>query len=102
MRYFEEYETIYISRTAEYYDEEQDWLFTPPMWTYGWTPTEKRFAGAVYQLTDEGKRILGWWLECRSMNEYQRKHCWGYDNTSSEELFEKLTTDKDYSELWKR
>lgn len=45
MNIFEEKENVYIARTQAFYDEEQDWIFTPDMWTYGWTPTDEGFAG---------------------------------------------------------
>lgn len=99
MNNFEEEEKVYIARTQAFYDEEEDWIFTPDMWTYGWTPTEEEFAGEVYILTEEGKSILDWWLTCRRMNEYQRKNCFGYDSTSSEDLFEMLTNNEDYSKM---
>lgn len=40
MNIFEEEERVYIARTSAYYDEEQDWIFTPDMWTYRWAPTD--------------------------------------------------------------
>lgn len=97
MNIFEENENVYIARTKAFFDDEQDWIFTPKMWKYGWTPTDEEFAGEVYLLTDEGKHILDWWLTCRRMNEYQYKNCFGYDSTSSEDLFYKLTMNKDYA-----
>ena len=99
MNNFEEGENVYIARTRAYYDEEQDWIFTPDMWTYGWTPTNEDFAGEIYLLTEEGKRVLDWWLTCRRMNEHQRKNSFGYDSTSSEDMFEMLTSNKEYSKM---
>lgn len=99
MNNFEDGEKVYIARTQAFYDEEQDWIFTPDMWTYGWTPTEEDFAGEVYLLTEEGKSVLDWWLTCRRMNEYQRKNCFGYDSTSAEDIFDTLTNNKEYSKM---
>lgn len=91
-RIFYEDDIIYIGRTKEYYDDNDDYLFTPDFWVCSEDPNDKDFAGEVYMLDDEGKRRLDWWLRCRRMNEYQRNHAFNPDLSSKEEIWEDLTS----------
>lgn len=86
----------FIGRTETYYNEDENCLYTPEYWTYSDSREDSEFSthGPVYELTEEGKRELDWMLECRRMNEYQRRHCFGYRNNSSEEMWEILTNPK--------
>ena len=90
--WFDENDTAYIGRTAEYYAEDwgEDDLFTPDLWTYSTDPDCKDFAGEVYQLSDDGKRELNWWIRCQRMNEYERKHAFNPNLNSMEEEYEEL------------
>lgn len=89
--WFEENDTAYIGRTAAYYsDYDDDCLYIPDLWTYDTNPDCNDFAGEVYQLSDDGKRELNWWIECRKMNEYERKHAFNPNLNSMEEEYEEL------------
>jgi hypothetical protein len=89
--YFWEDDTAYIGRTSAYYgDYDDDSFYTPDYWTYSTDPNDKDFAGEVYQLNDEGRRELNWWLRCQRFNEYQRKNSFNPNNNSAEEEWEVL------------
>lgn len=88
--WFDENDTAYIGRTAAYYDWDDDYVFTPDLWTYDTNPDCKDFAGVVYQLSDEGKDELNWWIKCQKMNEYERNHAFNPNLNSMEEEYEEL------------
>lgn len=88
--YFWEDDTAYIGRTSAYYDYDDDSVYTPDFWTYSTDPNDKDFAGEVYQLNDEGRRELNWWLRCQRFNEYQRSNSFNPNNNSAEEEWEVL------------
>lgn len=81
---------MYIARTREYFEGDDDSVFTPDYWTYSEDADDTDFAGDVYQLNEDGERILDWWLRCRRMNEYERKHAFNPDCRSAEDMWEEL------------
>lgn len=89
--WFNEDDQAYIGRTEAYYDENDDYIYTPDFWTYDNNPNSKDFAGEVYVLNDEGKSELNWWIRNQRFNEYQRKNAFNPNNNSSEEEWELLT-----------
>lgn len=84
---------MYIARTHDYfnYDEEKYPVYAPDFWTYSEDANDDDFADTVYELNDEGERILDWWLRCRRMNEWERCHSFNCDRRSPEEIWEVLT-----------
>lgn len=89
--WFDESDTAYIGRTAEYYEgEDEDNLFVPDLWTYDTDPNCEDFAGEVYRLNDDGKIELNWWIRCQGMNLYERKHAFNPNLNSKEEEYEEL------------
>ena len=96
--WFNEEDEGYIGRTAAYYEDEDDSIYSPDYWTYDTNPNSNDFAGEVYKLTDEGKDELNYWLRCRRTNEYQRKHEFlHFKDVTPEEEWNLLTTSKRYS-----
>lgn len=85
--YFYDDETVFIGRTAVFYDGDDDEdLFIPDYWTFSTDENDDDFAGEVYVLDEDGKSELGWWIRCRQMNEYQRMNCrYDYNNRSRED-----------------
>jgi hypothetical protein len=88
--YFWDDDTAYIGRTNAYYEDDGESVFTPDYWTYSTDPNDKDFAGEVYQLDDEGKKELNWWIRCQRFNEYQRSHAFNPNENSAEEEWEEL------------
>lgn len=88
--WFDEDDEVYIGRTEAYYNEDDDYVFTPDLWTYDNNPNSQDFAGEVFRLNDEGKRELNWWIRCQRFNEYQRKNAFNPNTNSSEEEWETL------------
>ena len=90
--WFDESDTAYIGRTAAYYaeDEDEDGLYVPDLWTYSREPKCKDFAGEVYQLNDDGKTELNWWIRCQRMNLYERNHAFNPNLNSKKEEYEEL------------
>ena len=88
--WFNEDDTAFIGRTAAYYEDDDDSMFVPEMWTYDNTPDSKDFAGDVFRLSEEGKSELNWWIRCQRFNEYQRKNAFNPNLKSPEEEFEYL------------
>lgn len=86
---------MYIARTKEYFDynEEKYPVYEPDLWTYSEDSDDKDFAGTVYKLNEEGESVLNWWLRCRRMNEYERRHSFNCDNRSREEIYNLLVND---------
>ena len=54
---FFEDETVYIGRTEAYYNQDDDDLFYPDLWTWSNDPKDDDFAGEVYELNDDGKEF---------------------------------------------
>ena len=90
----EDISETYIGRTDAYYDEEQDWVFTPALWK--WVGNPANLAGEVHALTKEGEELLEQWCDDVSV---------GYDlcygrakglaaKYTSEQMWEKLTDPK--------
>ena len=88
--WFNEDDETYIGRTEAYYNEDDDYVFTPDLWTYDNNPNSKDFAGEVFRLNDEGKRELNWWIRCQRFNGYQRKNAFNPNTNSPEEEWETL------------
>ena len=76
---FFEDETVYIGRTEAYYNPDDDDLFYPDLWTWSDNREDNDFAGEVYELNEDGKEELDWWIKCRRMNEYQRSRAFNYN-----------------------
>lgn len=95
--WFSEQDTAYIGRTEAYYDENDDYIFTPDLWTYSNNPNDEDFAGEVFELTEEGKEKLNWWIRCCGFNEYRRKHAFNPNMNTPEQEWNILT--KKYGKL---
>ena len=90
--WFDESDEGYIGRTSAFYGYyDDDSIYEPDYWTYSTDPNDEEFAGEVYQLNDEGKSELNYWIRCRRFNEYQRKNAFNPRNESPEEEWNKLT-----------
>ena len=87
---FFEDETVYIGRTEAFYNQDDDDLFYPDLWTWSDNPEDDDFAGEVYELNDDGKEELDWWIECRRMNEYQRSRTFNYNKKNQFEEWDYL------------
>ena len=87
---FFEDETVYIGRTEAYYNQDDDDLFYPDLWTWSTDPEDDDFAGEVYELNDDGKEELDWWIKCRRMNEYQRSRTFNYNKKNQFEEWDYL------------
>lgn len=81
---------VYIGRTFEYYDPNEDDLFVSDLWTYSEDKEDKEFAGEVYELNEDAVSELNWWLECRRMNEWQRKNSFNPDMRGPESVWKSL------------
>lgn len=46
----------YIGRTSAYYGDDDDYVFTPDLWTDSYNPDD--LAGEVHELTEDGEKIL--------------------------------------------
>lgn len=46
----------YIGRTSAYYDDDDDCVFTPDLWTDSDNPAD--LAGEVHKLTESGEKLL--------------------------------------------
>jgi len=53
-------ETLYIGRTAAYYDDDDNYVFTPDLWACGDDPA--KLAGEIHVLTEEGVGLIDRWL----------------------------------------
>lgn len=87
----------YIGRTEAYFDEEQDWIFTPPLFVVTKNPEKYISAQSdIYQLTEKGNDFFDDWAE---------KYGAGYDlcnggmktSLKPEDVYDILTTDPEYS-----
>lgn len=58
----------FIGRTDAYYNDDDESVFTPDYWTRGWSRDDSDFAveGPVYELTEEGDKLLSEWCDDRS------------------------------------
>lgn len=85
-------DTAYIGRTSAYYgyDYDEDSIYEPDYWTYSTSPNDADFAGEVYELDEDGKSELNWWIRCRRFNEYQRTHSFNPNLSSPDEMWEYL------------
>lgn len=83
-------EKIFIGRTNAYYEPNEDSLYVEDTWTWSEDSDDRGFASEVYELNDEAKSELEWWLESQRMNLWQRNHSFNPDCRSSEEVWESL------------
>ena len=74
-----------------YYDDDDSSVYAPDYWTYSNEPNDRDFAGEVYELNDEGKAELNYWLRCRRFNEYQRSHAFNPRTETPEQEWALLT-----------
>lgn len=82
----------YISRNKEYFEDDEERIFLPDMFTYSEDIDDEDFYDdEIYYLTGEGQKVLDWWLVCRRMNEYERQNSFNVDNRTSGELWADLT-----------
>ena len=95
--WFDDGDIAYIGRTSAYYDDDDDSIYTPEYWTYSDTPDDKDFAGEVYELDEEGKSELNWWIRCQRFNGYQRQHAFNPNMSSPEQMWNEL--DSNYGTL---
>lgn len=89
--WFYESDTAFIGRTSAYYDDDDSSVYAPDYWTYSNEPNDRDFAGEVYELNDEGKAELNYWLRCRRFNEYQRSHAFNPRTETPEQEWALLT-----------
>lgn len=89
--WFDESDTAYIGRTSAYYEDDDSSMYAPDYWTYSTEPNDREFAGEVYELNNDGKRELNYWLRCQRFNEYQRAHAFAPRNESPEQEWNLLT-----------
>ena len=89
--WFDESDTAYIGRTSAYYEDDDSSVYTPDYWTYSTEPNDREFAGEVYELNNDGKQELNYWLRCQRFNEYQRAHAFAPRNESPEQEWNLLT-----------
>ena len=89
--WFDEMDTAYIGRTSAYYDDDNESVFAPDYWTYSTDPNDPDFADEVYELNEDGKSELNWWIRSQRFNEYQRNNAFNPNDKSSEEMWEYLT-----------
>lgn len=89
--WFKESDTAFIGRTSAYYDDDDSSVYEPDYWTYSDEPNDRDFAGEVYELNDEGKAELNYWLRCRRFNEYQRSHAFNPRTETPEQEWALLT-----------
>ena len=80
----------YVGRTADYYNEDDDSLYSDWGWTYSDDINDKDFVDEVYEITAEDSRELDYWLRCQRMNEYQRNHAFNYRTARPEEMYQYL------------
>ena len=96
--WFDEGDSAYIGRTKAYYADVDDGsVYAPDYWTYDTDPNCADFVGEVYELSEEGKSELNWWIRCQRMNSYQRGHSFGVREESPEQEWQKLTSSREYS-----
>ena len=81
---------VYIGRTKEYYEPDEDNMFVSDLWTYSEDPEDKDFVGEVYELNEEAVKELDWWLRSRRMNEWQRRNSFNPDMRGPESVWNSL------------
>ena len=81
---------MYIGRTMEYYEPDEDSMFVNDLWTYSEDADDKDFAGEVHELSEEAAKELDWWLRCRRMNEWERRNSFNPDMRGPESVWNSL------------
>ena len=89
--WFNESDTAFIGRTSAYYSDDDSSVYEPDYWTYSNEPNDRDFAGEVYELNDEGKAELNYWIRCQRFNEYQRSHAFNPRTETPEQEWALLT-----------
>lgn len=93
----QELSEYYIGRTDAYFDEEQDWIFTPALFVVTNNPKKHISAQSdIYQLTEKGNDFFDDWAD---------KYGTGYDlcngrmgtKLQPENVYNILTTNPEYS-----
>lgn len=90
----------YIGRTNAFYDDDDDYIFTPDFWKYSSDEEDEYFAeeSEVFELTPEGYQKLQEFLRYYNMNEYQRSRCRDseFERMSYNAMWDYLVENEDY------